>query len=357
MPRTPGRLRRFLRHLALRLAALAFVCVLLFLILEVGFRLYERFGHSGEESWVIYDEDLGYRARPGHLDSNELGLRDAPIEPVKSRFRLLLLGDSIPYYGDSIDDTFPGRLERRLAEDPRVAPVEVINGGIRGYTTYQELGFLRKFGLDLQPDLVGVAFCLNDVHKFAHYFVFKDGKVVGTGYDFTDEAVKSVHSPLYALARKSRFLVFLRRRLSVFDAIVALALRGGYTFDYRPDFSSAWRDEGWVDVEHWLGEMRALGDEHGFRVFLVMFPFGEQLRQDYLARDRDYVLKPQRKLRGICERLELDCLDLFDTLTRERDLDPDLIHLTQAGRERTAERIESFLVERGLVPAVPPAEP
>jgi hypothetical protein len=31
--------------------------------------------------------------------------------------------------------------------------IEVINAGIPGYTTYQELEFLKVYGLDMKPDL------------------------------------------------------------------------------------------------------------------------------------------------------------------------------------------------------------
>lgn len=345
--RSPGRLRRLLGRLGLLCASL----LVMFAVLEIGFRVFERFSTGDVESWAMQDEDLGYRTRPGFLGTNEHGLLDDPIETPKSRFRILMLGDSIPFYGDGPADTFVGRLESGLNAAPTLVPSEVINAGIKGYTNYQQARYLEKYGLAFEPDLVGVSFCLNDLHRFAHHFVFdENGEVIGQGYDFTDEAVESVGSPLYRLARKSRFLVWMRRRLSVFDGIVNLAARGGYTFDYRPDFNTAWKDEPWVDVERQLAAMKRLGDEHGFPLFVVVFPFGEQLRADYLERDREYVLKPQRKLAEICARLDIPLLDLFDDIDRDKHLLDDLIHLTPEGRGLAAVRIGSFLVERGLVP-------
>ena len=68
----------------------------------------------------------------------------------------------------------------------------------------------------------------------------------------THEAVETVRSPLYGLARKSHFLVWLRRNLDVFEGMVEFAVREGYTFDYRPDFAAAWEDHRWGDIERQL---------------------------------------------------------------------------------------------------------
>jgi lysophospholipase L1-like esterase len=97
--------------------------------------------------------------------------------------------------------------------------------------------------------------------------------------------------------------------------------------------------------------MSELGRSKGFRVFLVAFPFGDQYRPDYLARDREYVMKPQRKLAEICARLGIPELDLHPFLDPAADFDADRIHLTASGRSRAAARIAAFLRESELLPA------
>jgi len=346
-----GRARNLARRIVARAIALALVAIATFAILEVGFRAYEAFGTAAEPTtWAIYDEDLGYRLRPGVDGVNEDGFRDDPIERPKRRFRLLMLGDSVAYYGDGPADTYPGRLESLLARAPGIAPVEVVNTAVRGYTNYQEAEFLEHYGVALEPDLVGISFCLNDLHRFTHQFAVRGHEAVGEAYHFTDEAIRSVHSPLYRLARKSHVLVFLRQRLSVFDEVVEFAVRGGYTFDYRPDFANAWQDEPWEAVARQMAKMRDLSNEHGFGMFLVVFPFGDQLRPQYLARDRAYVTKPQRRLGEICAALDIPLLDLFDAIDPERHLLDDRIHLTPLGRRHAAERIARFLIDRNLLP-------
>jgi lysophospholipase L1-like esterase len=329
--------------------------LIVFTILEIGFRITSNSkkilkSANGKESWAIYDEDLGYRLRPHYGDCNSDGLRDDPISIEKKRFRILFLGDSITYYGDSISDTYVGRLESKLNADAEIVPTSVINAGIRGYTNYQELVYLKKYGLKYEADLVGVSFCLNDLHKFLHVFEFDEDKIVGNGYQFAREAVESSQGFFYRTAKKSQFLVWLRRRLSIFDAIIKYKREKGYTFDYRTDFNTAWKDDPWELIEEQLQEMVVLGEKHGFRVFLVAFPFGDQLREDYLKRDYQYVIKPQRRLKTICEKLNIAFLDLFNEFDLEKHLLDDNIHLTRQGRDMVAEKIAIFLKQKKLIP-------
>jgi lysophospholipase L1-like esterase len=344
-------MKKYLQDIALCILTLLIV----FTILEIGFRITSNSkkilkSANGKESWAIYDEDLGYRLRPNYGDCNSDGLRDDPISIEKKRFRILFLGDSITYYGDSISDTYVGRLESKLNADAEIVPTSVINAGIRGYTNYQELVYLKKYGLKYEADLVGVSFCLNDLHKFLHVFEFDEDKIVGNGYQFAREAVESSQGFFYRTAKKSQFLVWLRRRLSIFDAMIKYKQEKGYTFDYRTDFNTAWKDDPWELIEEQLQEMVVLGEKHGFRVFLVAFPFGDQLREDYLKRDYQYVIKPQRRLKTICEKLNIAFLDLFNEFDLEKHLLDDNIHLTRQGRDMVAEKIAIFLKQKKLIP-------
>ena len=83
--------------------------------------------------------------------------------------------------GDNIDDTFVAYVRSELQNNSRLVPVDVLNAGIPGYTNWQELVFLKKYGLKFRPDLVGVQFCLNDLPKILHQFEVENGRIV-TGY-------------------------------------------------------------------------------------------------------------------------------------------------------------------------------
>lgn len=339
--------RRIRRPLLLRIALLLAGVLLAFLLCEITFHVVEavKFARAGE-LWAVHDETLGWRPNSRYGDHNALGLRDRPVEEKNGRARILFLGDSVLYYGDSVDDTLVGRLRGELQRELGAQAVDVVNAGVKGYTNWQELQFLKLRGVELEPDLVGVGFVLNDCYRMLHQFRVEDGRIVGQSYEFSEEAVES-ETWLRRFLRRSRFLVWLRHRFSSIEPVP----EGEFTFDHRPDFRSAWQDEPWIAVESQLREMTEIGRSKGFRVFLVAFPFGDQYRPDYLARDADYVMKPQRKLAEICARLGIPELDLHPILDPAADFDSDRIHLTPSGRARAAAGIAGFLREAELLPA------
>ncbi len=99
--------------------------------------------------------------------SNSLGFRDRehPLEKPPGTFRVLVLGDSVAQ-GLRVEDDrdiFPVLLEARLRE--RGVPAEVLNFAVSGYDTRQEVENLAVKGLPFHPDLVLVAYCLNDTTR------------------------------------------------------------------------------------------------------------------------------------------------------------------------------------------------
>ena len=79
--------------------------------------------------------------------------------------------DSIAFgYWVAEEDGFPGQLEAMLNEAGRAdGRVEVLNFGVPGYNLDQEIEALRARALAFAPDLVVVAFCLNDLEGLFSY--------------------------------------------------------------------------------------------------------------------------------------------------------------------------------------------
>ncbi len=325
--------------------------------LEIGFRAVAlvRTAHALKaaergETWAVYDEDLGYRLRP--TDADPLGLHTPPIgAKVGGRPRVLILGDSIPHAGDSADDTLVAYTQRALQRNG--LDCEFVNAGIPGYTTYQEMLFLKKFAPVLEPDLIGVCFCVNDLHEVLQVFQVRDGRIIGDQFDTAEQAAAEVHGRLYMLARKSMFLRWVRDRARDVAKRLSLQMGDGFVFDQRTDLATAWQDAPWETFEHWLDEIASTGRSRGARTFVVAFPFGAQYREDYLARDREYVLLPQRRLHDVCQRLQLPLLDLYDTIDPEVHLLSDAIHLTRAGRQEVGAVLARFLQYSELLAASP----
>lgn len=128
----------------------------------------------------IYDSKLGWRWNPGYtaiaeskegyeyvLHISEQGLRDRVYEIPKPDgvTRILVLGDSVAAaQGVDIERSFVRELERSLAED--YPDVQVVNAGTSAYTTVQEHLWLQEYGMRFEPDLVILAYVMNDPDSF-----------------------------------------------------------------------------------------------------------------------------------------------------------------------------------------------
>lgn len=120
------------------------------------------------------DRYCGTRLQPGFrawwrkegtafIEINRHGFRQGQRQPEKppGTFRVAVLGDSfIEAFQVPDEESFSGVLERELRDrmTPRDRPVEVLNFGVSGYGTAQELLMLRHHVWDYQPDLVLLAF-------------------------------------------------------------------------------------------------------------------------------------------------------------------------------------------------------
>ncbi len=114
------------------------------------------------------DDALVYVPRPGasvqmaygRAAFNAQGLReDGPVGAPGEDRRVLVLGDSL-VWGELLprEAALPAALDRALGPGH-----EVLNLGVTGYDTAQELGWYLRTGRPLQPDVVVLVFCLNDL--------------------------------------------------------------------------------------------------------------------------------------------------------------------------------------------------
>jgi lysophospholipase L1-like esterase len=157
--------------------ALATASILLSLgALEVGLRAASfdplRELREGRELVVRASEDpeIGYELVPGarghawgtDVDVNAAGFRGRePSEDHERRRRIVVLGDSITFGNDlPVDATYPHLLEGLLVR--RDARWEVLNLGVGGYDTLQEVALLERRGVSFRPELVIVGYSLND---------------------------------------------------------------------------------------------------------------------------------------------------------------------------------------------------
>jgi len=164
--------RQYLKKTGLSAASLLITLI----ALEIALRLY---GYNPPAYWrrgtvfalrpSLYP-DLRYELTPGasvqawgtDIKINSQGFRGPEPSGDPATERVIVLGDSITF-GNSLalEDTFPFQLQQRL--DAQRRNVEVLNFGVGGYDTLQEVSLLEIRGLRYHPNLVVVAYGLNDV--------------------------------------------------------------------------------------------------------------------------------------------------------------------------------------------------
>ena len=187
-------------------------------VLEAGVRAFVRPGRTAYTGRGLYraDDDLGHALRPEHVSgdvrTNSWGFRDREytVDKPKGAYRIVGAGDSFTFGSAYPREVYLEVLEDRLRGAGRPFPVEVINTGVPCYSTHQELGHLRKFGLRFDPDLVILGlFPTGDVgenHSDEHLDVI-DGELAATAVEPWERRLRRWH--LYR---------FVRGRLTAFAA-------------------------------------------------------------------------------------------------------------------------------------------
>jgi lysophospholipase L1-like esterase len=163
---------------------------------------------------------------------NQKGLRDREhsYERLPHTNRILVLGDSFAWgYGIEESERFSQLLETSLG-------VEVINAGVSGYSTDQELLWFKGEGIKYNPDLVILIFTGNDIGDnqrqlvntiyYKPQFVLEEDHLILTGY------------PVPRTKAQGRFIYFLSQHsaLAYFFVQRYFDLRSFYRdFNINPD--------------------------------------------------------------------------------------------------------------------------
>jgi hypothetical protein len=183
---------------------------------------------SERDRFWKYDSLLGWAHQPGQegifetpefrtiVRINDNGLRDRPhsYERQNEIERILVLGDSFAWgYGVEESERFSQLLEK-------AADVEVINAGVSGYSTDQELLWYRNEGIKYETDLVILVLAGNDVGDndqqlvnhiyYKPKFVIEEGQLIPTGYPVPKSSPQGRF--VYSLSQRSVLAYFLVQR-------------------------------------------------------------------------------------------------------------------------------------------------
>jgi len=304
---------------------------------------------------TIHDHVLSHRDVV--IETDSLGLRHPELGPKgPDELRVLVMGDSITF-GDYLPfaETFTAMLQGKLADRPR--RVVVINAGLPGASTSDELYHYLEVRDAVDPDLVLVGMYLNDAQN---------------GQRFHARALR----PPYSSSRFASFVVNRFERLRIrfwaeqtipdidpdwqerFRASRALRTGDMYhsrdAFDFEvynahDDFGLAWNPQFWEVLRPLTRTFALSARQRGQRFAVFLFPIHIQ------AKGTVDDFRPQQSFLEMCQALDLTCLDLLPALRadwrqRHQELYFDHCHLTAHGNAVVAAALATWLTDERLVP-------
>ncbi len=300
-----------------------------------------------QRGWTHIPNATGDLRGPVRIDRHGLRVAETgPIRSIHDKTRILFLGDSVTFgYGLPAQEAFCHQAVRILNQRHTDLNAVALNAGVSGYDLGQEAHFLEHDGMLLDPALVIVQVCLNDVTSQFDRFAKRDR------------------------TRHDEFLLTARPRYwsGLHHTSVKIADRIRYGTDRQAAaeemqhlrFEELLAAQASERVEQaWRGALRHLGSiietcrEADVSVAVVCTPIRMQLKNDESAWD------PQRILAEYAEAQDVPFLRLLPVLSSKAarngekaggNLFRDQTHLNALGNRIIAETLADFLDDCGFV--------
>lgn len=356
--------RHYLKKAGLSAASL----LITLLALEIALRLY---GYNPPTYWrrgtdvplrpSLYP-NLKYELTPGaavkawgaDIKINSQGFRGPEPSSDPATEQVIVLGDSITFGNNlALEDTFPFQLQQRLVSQGR--NVEVLNFGVGGYDTLQEVALLEIRGLKYHPNLVVVAYCLNDigVASVSLEHIQRTQQMQSSHYSFLYELrlVQLISESVETIKTKNWEKhvndpeVFRREYANQIDPI-------GDDESELLDLmnqSPRWPSSTWYGDRDRVGRLRfgfrrlaRLSKENDFRVVIMIIPLLQNKGGAYSHRAAHRIVEIEARRAG------LDTIDLTDEFLREGlgNLTlslGDIIHPNKTGHTIMADSLSAFI--------------
>lgn len=297
------------------------------------------------------DEHCGSRLTPNtgfwnltegrvYVTTNSAGLRDREhaVKKPPGTLRIAVLGDSFAEAAQvKREEAFWSVMERELAACPQLQgrTVEVLNFGVSGFGTTQELQMLRHYVWPYEPDIVLLAFLPgNDVRNNSReletelrkpFYSWNDGELI-LDETFRDTGSSTAIRVKDWLVRHVRILSALYRAKENFKAGMAASQtksRDEAGLDFRvfgPPTDERW-ERAWAITEGVIELMHQEVRAHGADLFVVELNNAIQVHPDPDFRDRaanqlgaSDLEEPDRRLRRLSETQGFHFLSLTEPM-------------------------------------------
>lgn len=346
-------------------------------------------GYSYPEFYQL-DQIRGYGLRPGaegwyrkegraYVRINSDGLRDQEHSLTKpaNTLRIALMGDSYPEaLAVPLEQAFWSVMKDKLAECDAASgkDIEIINFGVSGYGTAQELLTLREKVWKYSPDVVMLAVTTNNdltdnsraLKKVDEipYFIYRNNQLA------LDNSFQSSPTFVWRNSRTSRFGRWLRDHLRVVQAIVeghhALKIMstswrarwsrpepappptaspgqkpdvtssseelGADNLVYREPQTDVWNDT-WRVTESLITEMRDEVRARNAKFLVVTLSNGPQVLPDPIQRaavaqhiGATDLFYPDKRIKSLCERENIPLMTLAPELQQFAERNKVFLH-------------------------------
>ncbi len=196
---------------------------------------------------IIFDlkPNLDVVFQRAQVKTNSCGMREPERTLVKpfGTYRIAILGDSFTFgWGVRQEETFAQRLEDNLNRISKGNPkFEVLNFGVPGYSTFQEVAHFKDFGLDFSPDEVLVFFVQNDFElPFYVRDIYRPGGILSST-EFLRLGAKAIDSKIEEQRLQMRGLDPNSALAELSDLTKSLGIRLSLTINPRKEWKE-WRD-------------------------------------------------------------------------------------------------------------------
>ncbi len=226
-----------------------------------------------------------------NISINSAGFRgrEYSLNKPTNTFRIIMLGDSETFsYMLKQDETLPAQLETLLNEkSAHNINYEVLNFGVEGYCTLQELEMLKTRGLQYSPDLIILNYVLNDPEPGEYYF---------------NKTFLMRHSAMvryFTYRIKKGLIKRERKKLHISNELE------NYNYYHQPKYFDK--------VKEAVLEMADISQERGRKLVVVIFPTSSTQVKDF---KENY---PYQHLHNVVKSIDtpdIVFLDLIDEFNR-----------------------------------------
>lgn len=332
----------------------------------------------------IPDAKAGYRLNPLFKSKNDLGefnydiyinldgFRDVGADfKQEGKIHILGLGDSFTFgTGVNLQDTYLKQLEK-LIDSKNNLKCGVINAGVPGYGTRQELELYKKIFPIYKPNIVLIGFTVyNDPYDNVHDYTVQNGFLVENAPAGKNTAPPAFYALKSFLRRHSRIYSIITNRLKNDPKIRNLLFRcniGINVFPLELQFYNKnlipETENSYSATEKILNEFSQICRKNNIKLVVVGIPSPVQVYPELWSKvsiangfdEKCYDLDlPNKRLGKICSDNQITFLDLLPLFRTYAKKGKQLYykidgHWNACGHEYAAGLIYSFLKENGYL--------